>query len=337
MTPVAFERSLRDPEISRSLTREQLDRLNSGPPWRPLLQSGAVLATYGSLSAIGFALATWWLWPVIWLAQGVILSGFLGAAHDCAHGTMFRGRTANRVAGAFWASTVLFNFTLYKWFHLTHHRQIGTSRDTEPGGAFPSLRTYFAALPTHAFFFAFWRMSLQASRGYFPDFVHSRSARRNVIVDNWVQVTWWLLATGLTIVFPVIMLFVYWIPMIVYFPMVFLTSIPEHYGCDTSTDVWRNTRTVRSNAIFRFYFWNGNFHAEHHLLPGIPSNKLPEAHRLLGHRFLHVESSYIAFHVKLMIRLLQSRNELVPQPVQPAHRINFEYRMYRSPAKRNGP
>jgi fatty acid desaturase len=50
-----------------------------------------------------------------------------------------------------------------------------------------------------------------------------------------------------------------------------------------------------------------NFHAEHHLYPGIPFDKLPEAHRLLagqqGYReAISIERGYLRFLLRHGIR-----------------------------------
>jgi fatty acid desaturase len=39
-----------------------------------------------------------------------------------------------------------------------------------------------------------------------------------------------------------------------------------------------NTRTVYMNPIFRFLYWNMNYHVEHHLFPLIPYHALPKLH-----------------------------------------------------------
>jgi fatty acid desaturase len=95
--------------------------------------------------------------------------------------------------------------------------------------------------------------------------------------------------------------------MLFYFPMVFFTSLPEHYGCDPGDDPWRNTRTVKSTRLYGLLFWNGNFHAEHHLVPGIPSWNLPMLHARVGDKFAYVEGSYIRFHARLVRALLSGR------------------------------
>jgi fatty acid desaturase len=82
----------------------------------------------------------------------------------------------------------------------------------------------------------------------------------------------------------VLLLVAYWLPLFLVMPAAMVLSIPEHYGLWGTPDVMRNTRTVRSNAVVRYFTWNGNYHAEHHLYPSIPFHRLPETHRRLRPR-----------------------------------------------------
>jgi fatty acid desaturase len=43
-------------------------------------------------------------------------------------------------------------------------------------------------------------------------------------------------------------------------------------------------------------FWNANYHAEHHLAPGVPFHALPRLHELVGGRLAALEPSYLAAH-----------------------------------------
>jgi fatty acid desaturase len=318
-------KSVMSPEMT--LSAEQLQELYQRPWWACGLQSLVCLASYGGLSVIGFSVDQLWLWPVLWVIQGFILSGFLGASHDCAHGTFLRHPGLNRLAGGFWAGTVLFNYSIYKYYHLEHHQYTSVEGDTEPSGLFDSAWDYFAAMPCQAFFIAFWKMSYQAFRGEFPHFIRTEKQRREVLEDNWIQLLWIGVAVTLTVFFPKEMALCYWGPMIFYFPMVYLTSLPEHYGCAQNEHLAENTRSLKSNAVFRFYFWNGNYHAEHHAYPGVPSWNLPRLSQLIGHAFQNREPSYVAYHLRIIWELITNT---APRPTlevpahSATHRVDYE-------------
>ena len=40
-----------------------------------------------------------------------------------------------------------------------------------------------------------------------------------------------------------------------------------------------NSRTVYMNPVFRFLYWNMNYHIEHHMFPMVPYHALPKLHK----------------------------------------------------------
>ena len=42
-----------------------------------------------------------------------------------------------------------------------------------------------------------------------------------------------------------------------------------------------NSRTVYMNPIFRFLYWNMNYHVEHHIFPTVPYHALPKLHEAI--------------------------------------------------------
>jgi fatty acid desaturase len=276
-------------------------------PLQVFAQSITTIGLYAGGVILAITINSYYVWGIVWLVNGFLLSGFLGAAHDCSHSTFTKFRLLNRVAGVIWCVPLLLNFSLYKNFHLTHHKYSGGEEDTEPNGLFPTFLAYLKHLPTTGFFTSMWLMSLASLRGRFPNFVERNQAQRNVQVDTIVLIVWVMTACVLTIIWPKMMAEAYWIPVIVAYPMIFLTSLPEHYGCDAGTNPRTNVRTIASNALFRWFFWNGNFHAEHHAHPGVPSCNLPLLHSQISSQFKFRERSYIRFHLQLISNLILGR------------------------------
>jgi len=135
---------------------------------------------------------------------------------------------------------------------------------------------------------------------------------------------WLFLLSGITALWPQQVLLGYWCPLVLYFPMVFFTSIPEHYGCDEGSDLLRNTRSLSSNFLYRYVFWNGNYHAEHHVYPAVPSYNLPRLHALIGNHFKCQERSYVLFHLKVIRGLLQGLTSEDKKVLTPLKRIDYE-------------
>ena len=293
------------------------------------LQSVVCIGAYALLAWAALRLDNVAAWLVIWPLQAFLLAGFLGASHDCGHRVHYTSPLANRIAGMFWATVTSVNFTLYKHFHLDHHQFVGTDEDTEPAGEFDSLASYFSSLPTVHFFYTFWRMSAQAVRGRFPHFIRNKGQRRDVLLDDLALVVWFTAVATCTALWPKQALVAYLVPLLLFFPVVFLFSLPEHYGCDHNTDWRRNTRTVTSNPVVSYLYWNGNFHADHHVFPRIPSRYLPQAHRLLKDEFAFSGKSYAAFHISLIRRLSSAAASApfetgVQKVLSPSERIHFK-------------
>jgi fatty acid desaturase len=301
-----------------------LRRLQRRSAWGTLFQTTFNLGCYCGIALIGLVCHRWWLWPLLWWCQSIILSGFLGAAHDCAHGTFIRNRRLNDLAGSFWAATVFFNYSIYKYYHLEHHTHTSVEGDTEPGGLFPDFASYLANLPTTAFFLSFWKMSLQSVTGTFPHFIRTARARREVQSDTIFQALWIVLTITISAANLKSMVLVYWVPLLIYFPMVFWTSLPEHYACERSGDILKNTRSTLSNALFRYVFWNGNFHSEHHAYPFIPSANLPIVNKLIGQQFAFKERSYLLFHLRLVRKLLRGEGMIDRNMAKdPSRRVDY--------------
>lgn len=56
-------------------------------------------------------------------------------------------------------------------------------------------------------------------------------------------------------------------------------GLTQHFGlAEDVTDHRLNTRTVYMNPIFRFLYWNMNYHVEHHMFPLAPYHALPKLH-----------------------------------------------------------
>ncbi len=61
--------------------------------------------------------------------------------------------------------------------------------------------------------------------------------------------------------------------------LVIFFGATQHLGlAEDVLDHRLNSRTVYMNPIFRFLYWNMNYHVEHHLFPLIPYHALPKLH-----------------------------------------------------------
>jgi fatty acid desaturase len=58
-----------------------------------------------------------------------------------------------------------------------------------------------------------------------------------------------------------------------------LFGISQHAGlAENVLDHRLNSRTIHMNPVFRFIYWNMNYHVEHHMFPMVPYHALPRLH-----------------------------------------------------------
>lgn len=61
-----------------------------------------------------------------------------------------------------------------------------------------------------------------------------------------------------------------------------LIAYTQHAALADEVDDHRlNTRTMYLNPVLRFFYWNMNYHIEHHMFPMVPFYNLPKLHRLI--------------------------------------------------------
>ncbi len=59
-----------------------------------------------------------------------------------------------------------------------------------------------------------------------------------------------------------------------------LFGLSQHAGlAENVLDHRLNARTIHMNPVFRFLYWNMNYHVEHHMFPMVPYHALPAAAR----------------------------------------------------------
>lgn len=84
--------------------------------------------------------------------------------------------------------------------------------------------------------------------------------------------------------------------------------MPEHYRCDlTSTDPFRNTRTIESNAFMTWFTNGNNYHVEHHMMPNLPIERLHDLHGAIAPRIRYYHRTYRQFYSALLRGRLSPR------------------------------
>jgi fatty acid desaturase len=285
------------PDDVRAIVRDEA--MTRPESLRAGLHCAALVAAFAALSVVGVWAGSLWAWVPLWIAQGFLLHGAYSAMHDAAHGTLFSSRRANRVACFAWSVPLLLNPSLWRCWHLEHHRATRTADDPEPRGAIPNVAVYVVAFPVAgaSMLLSFWVHSARALLGHPPSYAARPSARPAVRRD-----ALWILALSAGLVTAGLLelhwLVVIWLaPWCVYWLVVSLVfGLAEHELTPTEGTQIDVTRSVTSNRVIQFVVWNSNFHAAHHLVPTVTYRHLPRLDAVLGDRVAHRARSYTRYH-----------------------------------------
>jgi fatty acid desaturase len=257
------------------LTADQIGRLR-----RKSDLVGALLVLHAwALIAGGMALFAWWPNPFTFLLAVMVIGGRqLGLAilmHDAAHGLLFENRRLNDWVGSWLCAFPVFtSLSLYRPYHLSHHRHTQQEQDPDLGLSrpFPITRQ------------SLWRKVVRDLTGQ-TAFQRRReqfrqgTAVREGLVAN--AVLWAVLAAlGYWWLYPVLWL----VPLATWYQLVSrIRNIAEHAVVPDNDDPLRNTRTTLTNPLMRLLvapYWV-NYHLEHHLFMFVPCWRLAAAHRAL--------------------------------------------------------
>lgn len=236
------------------------------------------------------------------LLLGAMFAHGVELTHQFLHGTGFRNRTANRVAGFLCALPMLVSHAHYRALHLAHHRNLGTPANSEFFNYGAIKGKPFLVVLARSFsparYLVVAKNIFRALVGMAPDGSVGKQDRRAIRIDYlmmFAAIVGVVVFTAVTGSWLAVWLWL--IPMVlVGEPIHFWVELPEHFGCDLSTrNVMLNTRTIRGSWL-SFWFTNGNnFHVEHHLYPRIAIDKLPRVHAALRQEIQFFNRSYWSF------------------------------------------
>lgn len=278
-----------------------------------LLQKNDWLATFEIVvhwSWIIFAFALPYFWTNIFtiLISLFILGGKQLACailmHDTSHRAVFKYNNTNDLVGQWLGAFPIFQDMLqYRPYHQSHHFHNGLEEDPDllltrgyPTSRKSMLRKFFRDLSGQTgvkTFAGLIMMNLgfleynlgknlvrvsQKDRSWKKFFItFIRHLGKPILVNLMMFLILFTTATG--------WLYLLWV--IAYFTTfqfsIRVRSMAEHSMVKDTTDPYLNTRTTYANFIEQLLFapYHVNFHAEHHMLMGVPSYHLPKMHRLL--------------------------------------------------------
>jgi fatty acid desaturase len=198
--------------------------------------------------------------------------------HECLHFSLFRNRILNIVVGKISAYLIFFKWE-YRKIHLKHHMHLGHDNDPDAENYihYPSgFKFFLTDLLINLFGFAALLQFLNQSLNFIKTDTQSNSSSETIP----------LLSTQ-SLIFSLFFFsgfwwgyFVFWI-----FPLVTIAKTLAHFRnvaehvllrpIPAKQDLER-LRTIKSNFFEKFFFapLGFNYHAEHHMFPGVPYHNL---------------------------------------------------------------
>lgn len=283
----AIERGLAEADwyqcpVPRATMRRLLER-RDGPALRDTLLWFALI--------LGSGYATFALWGSWWAAIPYALYAVLYAStsdsrwHESSHGTAFKTDWMNNALYEIASFMVMRESTLWRWSHTRHHSDtIIVGRDPEIAVPRPpDIKALIMAFFNLGLYPVYFGKLLRHSLGRMSDdektFIPEsefpkiyRKARISLAVYIFVIA----LAICTRSILPLLFvglpnLFGSWL-MVIY-------GLTQHAGlAENVLDHRLNCRTVRMNSINRYFYWNMNYHVEHHMFPLVPYHNLPQLH-----------------------------------------------------------
>jgi len=306
---------------SKRIDGEDLRALQARDNWHAAIRLGsqlALLVAAGVAVVISRSAAER---VVATLLFGVLTGTLFAPMHEALHQTAFRSRTLNTLT--LWLCSLFHSSppAAFRAFHFEHHRSTqNPERDPEISLAPAALMSWPTSWPEYlvassglplllarfggSLWFAVFATEARVAR-YAPWASADRSriqwqARLFVLI----YATW--IALGVIFFRPAL----YMLSSLVVGHLVLGLYLPaEHTGLPSEGSMFERTRTIKSNALVRWLFWNMLFHTEHHTYPAVPFHRLPALHRALSPALLHVERSYAGLHWRAIKGL-----KLLPSP-----------------------
>ncbi len=243
-----------------------------------LLAAGAgVILTWGSWWAALFFIVYSMMW-------GCAASG----VHETCHKTPFRTRWLNEATLWIFGWMVQMEPVSVRWGHAGHHSFTHFDEgDTELSE--PNPVTWGLLLKVGSGiggFWTYWKALVGQAFGYISD------EMREVIPSNKVplaitnarlmlmlyilMVIWALLAQSWL---PIVLTF---LPRIVGGPVTGLLHLTQHTCLQMNVKDHRySTRSFKASFLTRFFYFNMNYHVEHHMFPMVPFYNLPKLNAVL--------------------------------------------------------
>ncbi|KRF44171.1 fatty acid desaturase family protein [Paenibacillus sp. Soil787] len=269
--------------IPRQRMKELMKR-KDGPAIRDTIIWFALLIGTGILAY--YSWGTWWAILAFFIYGTVYASPGDSRWHECGHGTAFKTPWMNEVIYQIASFMVLRSATPWRWSHTRHHSDTYiVGRDPEIHMERPPIWKILFMEIIHIYggpkelkrFFLHAVGKVDATENeYIP-----MSERPKVYLEARICLLILAAVVGVSIYeMSILPLMFIGLPTFYGTLLMLLFGIVQHLGLyEDVLDHRLNSRTVYLNPVFRFLYWNMNYHVEHHMFPMVPYHALPALHK----------------------------------------------------------
>lgn len=242
--------------------------------------------------------------PVL-LFYGFVIFSLYAPFHECTHESAFQAKPLNRFGA--WITGYIYGYSpgIHKAFHFAHHRLTNEEGDPEKGFQLPPMpgRIFFQLLllgflgmlpPIHSLILSVapvgWWDKLGAP--WAPAGLRKKLAGESRIIVLLWAITFVLLSFHITLM--IYLLVGVFIGRFIHG----IVSLTEHEGLGADQHMLYRSRSVISNPVFRWFWWNMNFHSEHHNWPAVPWHNLPTLHEFAQDQQIITYPTYVDVFLK---------------------------------------
>lgn len=273
--------------IPRSTMKELMKRDDHHAIKDTLLWLALVFAS-GSIMVLAWYQQSAWLWPLFFVYATLYCGPADSRWHESSHGTPFKTRWMSSALYQVASFMVLRRPTRWRWSHTRHHTDtLITGLDPEiaapvPVQIFKTLANCFQLIGGPI---EFKKMVANAfgyidanEKTFVPEMEWPKMIR---------EARMWLFIYSVVIFFAayfqtILPLLLIGLPSFAGAWLFNFFGLTQHAGLPENVlDHRLNCRTVLMNPIFKFLYWNMNYHLEHHMFPMVPYHALPRLHELM--------------------------------------------------------
>lgn len=286
--------------LSAGTLKAMRTRYNTQSAIKLSIHLGIFVALFALLATV--ELSFFWLIPTL-AAFGFVISSLYAPFHETTHQTAFASKRLNEIGA--WVTGLIYGYSpgVHAGFHFAHHRHTNREDDPEKGFSLPDMpgRTGLQILvagvlgmliPVHSLI-----LSLVPTRHWdkFEASWAPMQKRGRLIWESRIVATFWIAGfTAMALVNPTMI----WYCLIGIFIGRFLhgfITVAEHEGLPEDGHMFNRTRTTLTNSVYRWFWWNMNYHSEHHAWPAIPWHALPDLHHMTAEKDMNIVHSYTDF------------------------------------------